>query len=135
MKKYFTRGEDAVRETLKFVEVCLEVGGIPHLRSKYGGFPFRERLNREKILRGIKLVCYGRAEYIPSETVFAPVDDRLWQRFVKTVEDYVGDYKIVAEEFPEYAPSPEEVKRYLIRLGITPEEAEKLSKMPIYGRK
>ena len=134
-KKYFTRGEDAIREALTFMEACLDIGGIPHFRSKYAEFPFRKRVRPEEVLRGIMLVCYGRADYIPSETVFAPIRDPDWRKFVRTVEEYAGDYLVIGETFTEFIPSPEEVEKFLRDLGITPEKAKELAKMPIYARK
>ncbi len=127
-RRIFTRGAEAVKEAVKFVKACLELGGIPHLRHKYAGIPFRVDNKR-----GVMLVCYGRAEYLPNETVYAPETDPEWKDFVETVESYTGDYKIIIEE---YGPrvSREEVEEFLRELGLTPEKVERIRKMPIYAR-
>lgn len=127
-KKRFEEGREAIEEAVKFVEACLELGGIPHLRSKYAGLPLREQGRR-----GIMLVCYGRAEHLPSEIVLAPGSDPEWYEFVRTVEGYTGDYKVIEEKYGKLV-SEKEVKEFLRELGLTEEEIEEIRRQPIYGR-
>ena len=125
-KKTFTRFEDATKEVVKYIKACLMIGGIPQLRTKYAGMVFRE-----DGYIGVMAICYGRADYLPREYIFAPETDEKWREFIKFCEEYFGDYRVVLRLYGHMV-TDEEVRAMLERI-LPKEVIERLAKMPVWG--
>jgi len=121
-------GEKAVERALRFIVECLELGGIPHVRVKYGGLPIRKQG-----LRGVILTCYGRAEYLEPLRLYCPGSEREWYEFVKFCEGETSDYKAILEKYKEEI---EKLRREVIEelKKRYKEKLEEIRRQPIYGK-
>jgi len=130
-RRLFTKGRDAIKALVKYARECLEIGGLPMVRTEYAGVPFRYREDGAAY-RGVIILCYGRAQYLPALDVFAPESDREWRELVGEFEKYAGDYRILLWKYGGLVPE-EEVERQLVeRLGR--ELVEKLRAAPLIPR-
>lgn len=93
LERDFERGSDAIRELVKYVRKCLLIGGLPMIRTKYIA-PF-ERPDK----RGVMVLCYGRADVMHREWIWAPKADKEWSDLVDRLERTVGDYRVVLEKY------------------------------------
>ncbi|RLE55406.1 MAG: hypothetical protein DRJ40_08105 [Thermoprotei archaeon] len=119
---------EAIKELVKFAKMCLAIGGLPMIRTKYGNISFTIEEKGRKY-RGLMILCYGRAEYLPDEFIFAPVEDKEWMELASEFEKYVGDYRILLMKYGHLV-SDEEVEKELEKL-LPRELREKLVKMPL----
>jgi len=125
-KKLFNKSMDAIRELVAYVKACLAIGGIPQTYTHYGGF-FR-RFEIDGYL-GILVKCYGRAEYLHGEWIFAPESDKEWSELVNTLSQMVGDWRYILEKYGNLVSTEEALRE---KLPFLPKKMiEELAKMPI----
>jgi hypothetical protein len=80
MTKVLGSGVDALRS---FVEKCLASGGVPIIRTKYGGRRFPENK--------VVVACWGKGKEVPGGTIEnVPTD------IIEQAEKQVGDWKWLA---------------------------------------
>ena len=73
-------GTEALR---RFVEGCLKAGGIPIIRTKYGGKRFPENK--------VVVACWGKGREVPGGTIENVPPD-----IIEQAEKQVGDWKWLA---------------------------------------
>ena len=112
MRIEHSRAKEAITELVKYVKECLEIGGLPMIRTEYAGIPFKYTKDTTPY-RGIIVLCYGRAEYLPSINLSAP-DKGEWKELVDEFSRYAGDYRIVLYKYGDLI-TREEVERELER--------------------
>jgi len=112
-RRIYWEGREAIRELVKFAKECLEIGGLPMMRTEYAGMPFSTTVDTTK-MRGVMALCYGRARYLPSVTVFAPEAEDEWRELVEDFTRYAGDYRMLLYRYGGLV-SDEEVERELER--------------------
>jgi len=127
MRLEFTRSKEAIRELVKYVKECLEIGGLPMIRTEYGGIPFTYTKDTTPY-RGIIALCYGRAEYLPSVNLSAP-DIGEWKELVDEFTRYAGDYRIVLYKYGDLVTREEVEKELERKLGR--ELVEELRSRPL----
>lgn len=115
--------DEAIRELVFYIKACRAIGGVPMIRTGYASMPYR----KEDYL-GVLVLCYGRANVLPSMWIWAPEKDPKWRELVEKFKRMVGDYKYVLAEYGHLVPD-EEVEAELRKL-FPPEVIEALRKRP-----
>ena len=115
--------EEAIRELVMYIKMCLKIGGVPMIRTGYASMPYK----KEGYL-GVLVLCYGRAQVLPHIWVWAPERDEKWKELVEKFRRMVGDDKYVLAEYGHLVPD-EKVEEELRKL-FPPEVIEALRRRP-----
>jgi len=88
MVKVIGRGLEGIRE---FIRKCIEAGGTPIFRTKYGLRKFRDR---------VVAACWGAGEKVEGGTIVDVPPD-----IIAEMEEKVGDWKWLAERLGMRIPT------------------------------
>jgi len=83
MARVIGSGVEALKE---FVRKCKAAGGVPLIRTKYGG----QRLPNNAVI----VACWGKGKEVPGGMI-TDIPANLIEQFEKTT----GDYKILLEKY------------------------------------
>ena len=80
-KKILGEGVSAIKA---FIEKCLAAGGIPIIRTKYGGKRFPDN--------SVVVACYGKGDEVPGGTI-----THVPTHVIERLEKETGDWKWLRE--------------------------------------
>ncbi len=107
------RGTEAVKILTAYVKKCLQLGGVPILRTRYGGLPFMKDGEL-----GIVALCYaplrGRLETLD---IYASNRSEDWRHLWNMVDSEVGAWRDILGMFGSLVKSGE-VDKILREVGI-----------------
>jgi len=106
--------QDAIKLLVAYVKKCLLLGGLPLIRTRYGGIPLEEN---DKI--GVIALCYAPLLAKRVETLDIYVDKKSedWKYLWKHIDTYLGDWREIIGRYG-FLVKKDQVDEILERYGV-----------------
>lgn len=74
-----------IKDLVDFIRKCLDAGGVPIIRGKYGGRAFENK---------VVVACWGKREEVEGGTILDIPPD-----VIRKINEKIGDWKWILEEY------------------------------------